>query len=92
MVFAESGRAEAIREAKSYPPLWRTVEKEGGATLRQLVDDACGYQAPAVREFLLDEAVRLNRADGPNELISKGPGDCIALLRKERAAAWRLNE
>lgn len=69
MVFAESGRAEAIREAKSYPPLWRTVEKEGGATLRQLVDDACGYQAPAVREFLLDEAVRLNRADGPNELI-----------------------
>src|SRR6476619_5758779 len=72
IALSADGNQEAIRGAKANAPTWRTVEREGGVTLRQLVDDTCGHQAPTLREFLLAEAARLNGANDANQLIQKG--------------------
>lgn len=78
----------AIELAQLGKPSWHIVPGEDGASVRQVVAQACGEQPKVVSDFLIGETLRLNRVASPDDVL---PGGAVALvpfcLNRDRTAA-----
>ena len=71
-----------VELAKAGEPIWKTVEKPGGESLRQIITDTCGDQPAALSEFLIAEGLRLNRSTNPDSLVAEGSAVAVPFCLK----------